>query len=164
MPDAPTREPSQYGCTVSTHRNQAQPYDSKPTAAARKYTGGERGRLKVEDTDRCGRLVASIEVQGGDLGEMLVRDGLAWHYERYAPNATELARLEHQARNANRGLWSLANPIAPWDWRDGERRVERAGDVSPLEPTVRPERARSGLFGLQLTSTGPAVLRGGRTR
>lgn len=52
---------------------------------------------------------------------MLVRDGLGWHYERYAPNATELARLERQVRNANRGLRSQPNPIAPWDWRDRER-------------------------------------------
>jgi hypothetical protein len=61
--------------------------------------------------------VASVEVQGGSLGHMLVRDGLGWHYDQYAPNATELARLERQARNANRGLWSQAGPIPPWEWR-----------------------------------------------
>jgi hypothetical protein len=62
--------------------------------------------------------VASVEVQGGRLGHMLVRGGLGWHYDQYAPNATELARLERQARNANRGLWSQVAPIPPWELRD----------------------------------------------
>ena len=50
-----------------------------------------------------------------------MRDGLAWHSDRYAPNETELARLERQARNANRGLWSRNDPVPPWNWRDGVR-------------------------------------------
>lgn len=60
---------------------------------------------------------------------MLVRGGLSWHYDQYAPNATELARLERQARNANRGLWSQVAPVPPWEWRGrtsgpGETSVE----------------------------------------
>jgi hypothetical protein len=72
----------------------------------------------VEEIGRYGRAVARIEVNGGDLSEMMVRDGLGWHYEEYAPNASELARLERQARNAGRGLWSHVDPTPPWEWRD----------------------------------------------
>jgi hypothetical protein len=59
-----------------------------------------------------------VSVGGGDLGAMLIREGHGWHYDRYAPNATEYARLERQARNAGRGLWARPNPSPPWKWRD----------------------------------------------
>ncbi len=95
-----------------------QPYGSEATAAARRYIGGERVRVEVVETGAYGRSVARITVQGGSLGEMLVRDGLGWHYDEYAPGATELQRLERQARNAGRGLWSQPSPTPPWEWRD----------------------------------------------
>ena len=62
-----------------------------------------------------------VEVQGGSLGQMLVRGGLAWWYRRYAPRDGELERLERQARNARRGLWSRPNPTPSWDWRARRR-------------------------------------------
>jgi endonuclease YncB( thermonuclease family) len=96
----------------------AQPYGTEATQTARQYIGGKDVRVSVEDVDRYGRAVARIEVGGGDLSEMLVRDGLAWWYRRYAPDAAELERLEQQARNAGRGLWSRPNPVPPWKWRD----------------------------------------------
>jgi len=95
----------------------AQSYGTQATRAARRYVGGKRVRVSVEDIGRYGRTVATIRVQGGDLGEMLIRDGLAWYYEDYAPGATDYARLERQARNANRGLWSQPSPTPPWEWR-----------------------------------------------
>lgn len=32
-------------------------------------------------------------------------------------NDSELAKLETEARVNKIGLWSQANPVAPWDWR-----------------------------------------------
>ena len=104
-----------------------QPYGTAATRAARRYMGGKNARVTVEDIGRYGRAVASVEVGGGSLGHMLVRDGLGWWYREYAPNATELERLEQQARNASRGLWSQANPIPPWEWRD---RTSGPGETS----------------------------------
>ncbi|WP_251980332.1 thermonuclease family protein [Salinibacter ruber] len=96
----------------------AQPYGRTAKRAARRLVGGKNVRVAVEDIGRYGRAVARIEVGGGNLGALLIERGLAWHYEQYAPNETEYARLERQARNAGRGLWSQANPIPPWEWRD----------------------------------------------
>jgi endonuclease YncB( thermonuclease family) len=95
-----------------------QSYGRAATRAARRIAGGKNVRVAVEDIGRYGRAVARIEVGGGSLGALLIERGLAWHYEQYAPNETEYARLERQARNAGRGLWSQANPIPPWEWRD----------------------------------------------
>jgi len=97
-----------------------QPYGSESTQAARRYLSDTRIRVLVRETGAYGRTIARVHVQGRSLAELLVRDGLAWHSDRYAPNETDLARLERQARNANRGLWSEENPVPPWDWRDGE--------------------------------------------
>ncbi len=96
----------------------AQSYGTAATRAAQQYVGGESVQVSVEEIGRYGRAVARVEVGGADLGAMLIRRGLAWHYRQYAPNATEYARLQRQARNAGRGLWSQANPTAPWEWRD----------------------------------------------
>ncbi|MFN0171277.1 MAG: thermonuclease family protein [Bryobacteraceae bacterium] len=51
----------------------------------------------------------------------IVRAGLAWWFRKYAPNDDVLGRLEGRARRAGRGLWGVANPIPPWDWRRGAR-------------------------------------------
>ena len=95
----------------------SQPYGDDATWAARQLVGGETVRATVEEIGRYGRAVAHLTVQGGGLSEMLVRPGLAWHADEYTPN-TELRRLQRQARNANRGLWSQASPVPPWTWRE----------------------------------------------
>jgi len=105
----------------------SQPYGTAATKAARRYVSGKNVRVVVKDIGRYGRAVARMRARGGSLGQMLVRDGLAWHYREYAPNATELRRLQRQARNANRGLWSQVNPMPPWKWRD---RTSGPGETS----------------------------------
>jgi len=105
----------------------SQPYGRAATRAARQYVGGKSVRIVVEDIGRYGRAVASVEVGGGSLGHMLVRDGLGWWYREYAPNASELQRLQRQAQNAGRGLWSQPNPTPPWAWRD---RTSGPGETS----------------------------------
>jgi endonuclease YncB( thermonuclease family) len=98
-----------------------QPYGAEATATARRYLSGETVRVEVMDTGSHGRMIGVVEVGGAELNEMLVRDGLAWWYRRYAPSDSELQRLQRQARDADRGLWTQSNPVPPWDWRDGER-------------------------------------------
>ena len=74
-------------------------------------------RLQVSKKDRYGRLIAKTYLPDGrELGEEMVRAGLAWHFKKYSSDAT-LARLEREARAARRGLWSMSNPVAPWEHR-----------------------------------------------
>jgi micrococcal nuclease len=47
----------------------------------------------------------------------MVKAGLAWWYEHYAKRDRELQTLEHDAREAKRGLWSDPTAIPPWDFR-----------------------------------------------
>jgi micrococcal nuclease len=81
----------------------------------------------VDATDRRGRLIAAVELPDGrDLSQSLVQAGYAWHDTRYAPYDRRLAQLESEARDAQRGLWAEANPIPPWEWREGYRGPARA--------------------------------------
>ena len=71
----------------------------------------------VTDTDRNKRKIAEIYTQQKLwINKELVAKGLAWHFTKYSSNK-ELANAELQARNQKIGLWSLANPVAPWHWR-----------------------------------------------
>jgi len=72
----------------------------------------------VHDTDGYGRLVGEVLLPGGrSLNESVVRSGLAWWYQYYAPHDTTLAQLEQDARRAHRGLWSNPDAIPPWEFR-----------------------------------------------
>lgn len=76
--------------------------------------------VRVQETDRYGRLVGWIEADGQNVNHRLVRDGLAWHYQQYDQSAT-LAELENDARTHRRGLWNDPNAMPPWEWRKQRR-------------------------------------------
>jgi endonuclease YncB( thermonuclease family) len=116
-----------------------QPFGAEATQAAQRYVGGARVRLTVRETGAYGRTIGRLHIQGRSLAQLLVRDGLAWHSDRYAPNETTLARLERRARNANRGLWSQRGPVPPWDWRDGLRSSAPAASDSPSDLPYDPD-------------------------
>ena len=77
--------------------------------------------VRVQETDRYGRLVGWIEADGQSVNHRLVRDGMAWHYKQY-DKSPALAELEQVARQNRLGLWSDPNPIPPWEWRKQKRK------------------------------------------
>jgi len=95
---------------------------------------GKTVRVEVKGIDDFGRLVARVKVGELDISEELVRSGLAWHYKRYSAEHA-LDGLEREARAAKRGLWTVATPQAPWEYRQA-----RQAGVSPhlLESPVAP--------------------------
>ncbi len=78
-------------------------------------------RLEVEPvtTDRYGRTVAFVRVGDTLVNEELIRQGLAWMFTRYCdrPICEEWKKLEAEARETRRGLWSMLKPAAPWEFR-----------------------------------------------
>ncbi len=67
--------------------------------------------------DRYKRQVAKIYIEGKYLNQMIVAEGLAWWYKRYAPKDEDLRKAENDARASKIGLWSHPNPIPPWKFR-----------------------------------------------
>jgi endonuclease YncB( thermonuclease family) len=82
--------------------------------------------VEWEKTDRYGRLVGKVVVEGVDVGLAQVRAGLAWHYTAYAKEQAlqdqkAYSEAEHGARADRRGLWQQPQPVAPWDFRKAKR-------------------------------------------
>lgn len=69
-----------------------------------------------ETTDRYGRTVAHVQCQGKDSSKEQVRLGHAWVFDRYVKDRS-LNELQRSAQASKLGLWSEANPVAPWEWR-----------------------------------------------
>jgi len=69
-------------------------------------------------TDRYGRTVAHILVDGMNVNREMVRTGDAWVYRKYLKEYS-LLDLEAEARDAKRGLWRLPEfqRVPPWEWR-----------------------------------------------
>jgi hypothetical protein len=57
---------------------------------------------------------------GSDINRELVREGHAWVYRQYLEDES-LLKDEAAAKEEQLGLWSLADPVAPWEWRRGKR-------------------------------------------
>lgn len=94
-----------------------QPYGNEATIALSGWIDGRDVTVVVEDVDRYGRLVGRVFVDGHDINLAMVREGRAWWYVAYAPDALELSMAYQQARSAHLGLWASGTAIAPWEWR-----------------------------------------------
>ena len=69
-----------------------------------------------EGRDRYGRWIAQVAVNGVDVNRQMVATGNAWHYAAYS-NDQMLAALQSQAQSQRIGLWSQADPVPPWVFR-----------------------------------------------
>jgi endonuclease YncB( thermonuclease family) len=87
---------------------------------ARRFTSkvvfGKIVDIKEYNQDDYGRTVARVYVNGQDLCLELVKAGLAWHLKKHSSDPI-LGRVEDQARKQKIGLWSMPNPIPPWEYR-----------------------------------------------
>ena len=95
--------------------------------------------IKAQDTDRYGRTVGKVFIDGRDVNLEMLRAGFAWHYKRYDKSAV-YAEAESEARQNRRGLWADSNPTKPEDFRRGGQSVASAG-AAP-----RADRTFSGTF------------------
>lgn len=82
---------------------------------------GKAVRLEIKDTDSYGRKTAIVWKGKTNINLQLVKEGLAWHYAYYAPDAKDLAAAEKNARKARKGLWKDKNPVNPYDFRKQSR-------------------------------------------
>jgi hypothetical protein len=91
-------------------------------------------QIEAETTDRYGRTVARVRVNGKDVNLAQIQYGMAWVYTQYAHDK-QYFDAEDQARASRTGLWSDANPMPPWEWRHGGKtKVTKEITVSPTHP------------------------------
>lgn len=77
---------------------------------------GKAVGLKLKQRDSYGRWIATAYLDGADIAEELLQQGLAWHYKEYDSNP-RYAQLETEAKLDGRGLWSDDRAVPPWEWR-----------------------------------------------
>ena len=98
----------------------AQAFGKRAKQFTSKMVYGKDVEVRPVTSDRYGRTIAWIYLNGTCLNEALLKAGLAWHYKRYS-SERHLADLETEARRTKAGLWSHPQPIAPWDFRHGNK-------------------------------------------
>ena len=93
-------------------------------------------KVEKETTDKYGRTVGTLLVDGLDANKEQVKLGMAWVYRKYLHDQS-LIPLEETARQSKVGLWADANPMAPWDYRHGGKGKDtKQSSNSPVEPVA----------------------------
>ena len=81
--------------------------------------------LEVLKKDRYRRYISNVIYDDSlSLCHELVRHGLAWHYRKYSKDSV-LQALEDEARKNKIGLWQDKNAVAPWEWRDLQKKKSK---------------------------------------
>jgi endonuclease YncB( thermonuclease family) len=104
----------------------------------------QQATVAVQTTDRYGRLVARVTAGGLDLGEEMLRAGLAWHFVRYSSDK-RLQALEQKARQQRVGLWGDRSAIPPWAYRS-ERAARPPIPARPSPPSTHSPAPATGPF------------------
>ena len=100
---------------------------------------GKDVRIETRDTDRYGRTVGRVHVDGLDVNAEMVRRGAAWVYRKYSRDQT-LLTVETEARTARRGIWALpeAQRVPPWEWRTAGATGREAAQAQVVQASPPP--------------------------
>lgn len=102
-----------------------QNYGADAKAFTRELCLQKRVKVDILGEDAIKTNLGVITLPDGKvLNEELVRNGLAWWHEQYAPENIKLKTLHEQAKSSGIGLWAEANPISPWDYRQNKTSTE----------------------------------------
>jgi endonuclease YncB( thermonuclease family) len=103
----------------------AQPWGQKAKESLSDMVFNRQVTVDWHKTDRYGRTIGKVIVDGVDANLGQIKAGMAWHYKQYAREQPEddrilYAEAEDIARMLKKGLWSDNDPVPPWDWRKGK--------------------------------------------
>ena len=79
-----------------------------------KFVAGRPASCIPISLDQYGRTVATCSVDGADLGEWPVRNGLALDWPQYSKG--RFGKIQHEAEQAGRGMWA-GSYVEPWLYR-----------------------------------------------
>lgn len=125
----------------------AQDFGTRAKQATSDLCFGRVVDVEPVDTDRYGRTVGLVTVDGQSVNRELLAEGMAWVYPQYCrvPACTEWKAVENKARVGKVGLWSQPSPAPPWEWRNGEKAGGKAKTVAAVS-TVYHGNRKSGVF------------------
>lgn len=99
-----------------------QPFGNRSKQSLSDMVYNKTVTVVTDKRDRYGRELGKVLAGGKDVNLEQVRAGMAWHYKAYertqpANDRQAYADAENEARVAKRGLWVVADPTPPWEWR-----------------------------------------------
>ena len=96
-----------------------QPYGAQSSHFAKNLLNGQEVQVVPKSIDKYGRLVAVIMMERINIGEELVKSGLAWVHIYFCNEqiCDTWKAMQERAGSERRGLWSDRDPVAPWQWR-----------------------------------------------
>lgn len=102
----------------------AQPFGQRSKEHLSDQVFGRQVEVVTNKTDKYGRSVGKVMVDGRDANLEQVRAGMAWHYKEYqkeqsAADRVAYANAETAAQNQKSGLWVDPKPMPPSQWRHG---------------------------------------------
>lgn len=113
----------------------AQPFGQRSKEHLSDVVFGKQVEVQAGKSDKYGRTVGKVVVQGVDANLEQVKAGFAWHYKQYAAEQSVSDRAlyssaEEKARIAHLGLWHDAKPMPPWEWRHGGKNQPTATSIA----------------------------------
>ncbi len=76
----------------------------------------KNAEITKKTMDRFGRTIAYVNCDGKNAGNEQLKRGLAWVFDKYVTDQG-LYAYQDRAKSDHRGLWKIADPIPPWEWR-----------------------------------------------
>ena len=110
-------------CIDAPERSQ-QPWGARSTELLKQLTPiGSQVTLRVQTTDRYGRVVAELINYQGNVNKLMVGAGQAFAYRKYLRkcDAQKYLGIEDEAKRRGIGIWSVGRSgiTRPWDYRKG---------------------------------------------
>jgi endonuclease YncB( thermonuclease family) len=99
-----------------------QPFGTKSKQSLSELCFGKQAEVVPRAIDHDKRTVARVKCAGVDANAEQVNRGMAWVYRKYAKD-NKLYVLQHEAKAAERGLWSDWSPIPPSAWRQQRKQM-----------------------------------------
>jgi micrococcal nuclease len=93
--------------------------------------------VNIKGLDKSGTIVALVFVENDDIGFELLKAGLAWHYKQYSSDPI-YASVEQEAKYDKIGIWSMPNPISPWDFRSNAFNLINTKPSNPSAKALPP--------------------------
>lgn len=81
---------------------------------------GKSVRVEYRSKDMYGRILGTVYIGSVNVNDEMIRNGLAWQYKYN--RSKKYAALQEEAKANKRNIWSMKNPVSPYEYRKSKRK------------------------------------------